>query len=221
MSYKILIVEDNALLVQTLEDILDAYGFTCKVAMCANEALKLCYEEKFDLYLLDVKLPDMSGFDILKALRDAKDDTPTIFLTSLSDKESLKEGFALGADDYIKKPFDLEEVIWRINALLSRTKGSIDTWLIIDEEFKLNTARKRLFQNETELDMHLKDIELLELLVQSRGHVVTKEMIYEKLWSCDKEANEGSLRVYINNLKKIFGKERIVNIRGIGYRFEA
>ena len=189
--------------------------------MCANEALKLCYEEKFDLYLLDVKLPDMSGFDMLKALRDAKDDTPTIFLTSLSDKESLKEGFALGADDYIKKPFDLEEVIWRINALLSRTKGSIDTWLIIDEEFKLNTARKRLFQNETELDMHLKDIELLELLVQSRGHVVTKEMIYEKLWSCDKEANEGSLRVYINNLKKIFGKERIVNIRGIGYRFEA
>lgn len=221
MSYKILIVEDNALLVQTLEDFLEESGFTCKTAMRAHEALKLCYEERFDLYLFDVKLPDMSGFDVLKALRDAKDDTPTIFLTSLQDKESLKEGFAMGADDYIKKPFDLEEVIWRINALLSRTKGSIDTWLSIDEIYKLNTARKRLFKNEQELDVHLKDIELLEILVHNRGYVVTKEMIYEKLWSCSKEVNEGSVRVYINNLKKIFGKERIVNIRGIGYRFEA
>jgi len=221
MSYKILILEDNPLLVQTLEDFLEEYGFTCKTALRAKDALKLCYEEKFDLYLLDVKLPDMNGFDFLKALREAKDDTPTIFLTSLQDKESLKEGFSIGADDYIKKPFDLEEVIWRINALLSRTKGSIDTWLIIDEIYKLNTARKRLFKSEQELDVHLKDIELLEILVHNRGYVVTKEMIYEKLWSCSKEVNEGSLRVYINNLKKIFGKERIVNIRGIGYRFEA
>ena len=221
MSYKILIVEDNALLVQTLEDFLEESGFTCKTAMRANDALKLCYEEKFDLYLLDVKLPDMSGFDILKALRDAKDDTPAIFLTSLQDKESLKEGFAMGADDYIKKPFDLDEVIWRINALLSRTKGNMDMWLRIDETYKLNTARKRLFKNDIEMDIHLKDIELLELLVQSKGHVVTKEMIHEKLWCCSEEVNEGSIRVYINNLKKIFGKERIVNIRRIGYRFEA
>ena len=153
MSYKILIVEDNALLVQTLEDFLEESGFTCKTAMRANDALKLCYEEKFDLYLLDVKLPDMSGFDILKALRDAKDDTPAIFLTSLQDKESLKEGFAMGADDYIKKPFDLDEVIWRINALLSRTKGNMDMWLRIDETYKLNTARKRLFKNDIEMDI--------------------------------------------------------------------
>jgi DNA-binding response OmpR family regulator len=221
MSYKILILEDNALLVETLEDFLGGHHFTCKSALCGKEALKWCYEEKFDLYLLDVKLPDMSGFDFLKALRTSNDTTPAIFLTSANDKASVQEGFLLGADDYIKKPFDLEELLWRMNALLARTKGSVDTWLVIDERYKLNVIRKRLYEGDRELDVHLKDIELLELLVQNRGLVVTKEMIYAKLWSCSEEMNEGSIRVYINNLKKIFGKDKIFNIRGIGYRFES
>ncbi len=220
MSYKILILEDNALLVETLEDFLSGHHFTCKSALCAKEALTLCYEKMFDLYLLDVKLPDMSGFDFLKALRVSNDTTPAIFLTSANDKASVQEGFLQGADDYIKKPFDLEELLWRINALLARTKGNSNTCLKIDERYTLNIVRKRLYEDEKELDVHLKDIELLELLVQNRGLVVTKEMIYTKLWSCSEEMNEGSIRVYINNLKKIFGKEKISNIRGIGYRFE-
>jgi len=96
----------------------------------------------------------------------------------------------------------------------------VDDWLSIDEAYKLNLARKRLFCNKEELDINLKDFELLYLLVKERGNVVTKEMIHERLWSSSEEINEGSIRVYINNLKKIFGKEVIVNIRGIGYRFE-
>lgn len=220
MSYKILLLEDNTLLLQTLEDFLSENGFTCTLTKCAKEALSACYEQKFDLYLLDVKLPDISGFDFLKELRDAGDNTPAIFVTSLNDKESLKEGFGLGADDYIKKPFDLEEVLLRINALIARTKGGSDAWLKIDKDYTLNRTRKRLFYHENELDLHLKDIELLELLLQNRGKVVTKEMIQERLWSSSEEVNEGSVRVYVNNLKKIFGKELISNIRGIGYRFE-
>ena len=220
MSYKILILEDNALLVETLEDFLGGHHFTCKSALCGKEALKWCYEEKFDLYLLDVKLPDMSGFDFLKALRTSNDTTPAIFLTSANDKASVQEGFLLGADDYIKKPFDLEELLWRMNAVLMRTKGNAHSWLVIDTIYKLDSVRKRLYENEQELDVHLKDIELLELLIQNRGLVVTKEMIYTKLWPYDEQANEGSIRVYVNNLKKIFGKESITNIRGIGYRFE-
>ena len=162
----------------------------------------------------------MNGFDFLKELRSAGDRTPAIFVTSLNDQESLTKGFMLGGDDYIKKPFDLEEMLLRIKALLSRAKGIIDDWLVIDEEYKLNLARKRLFYKKEELDINLKDFELLYLLVKERGNVVTKEMIHERLWSSSEEINEGSIRVYINNLKKIFGKEGIVNIRGIGYRFE-
>ena len=220
MSYKILILEDNTLLLQTLEDFLGEHDFLCTLASRGKEALKQCYENKYDLYLLDVKVPDLSGFDFLKELRASGDHTPAIFVTSLSDQESLTKGFMLGGDDYIKKPFDLGELLLRIKALLARANGIVDDWLLIDAEYKLNLARKRLFYGTQEFDLNLKDFELLYLLVKERGKVVTKEMIHERLWSSSEEINEGSIRVYINNLKKIFGKESILNIRGIGYRFE-
>jgi DNA-binding response OmpR family regulator len=220
VSYKLLILEDNALLLNTLEDFFLDNDFECVLVKNGKEALKRCFEEKFDLYLLDVKVPEMNGFDFLKELRSCGDRTPAIFVTSLNDQESLTKGFMLGGDDYIKKPFDLSELLLRIRAILARTKGIVDDWMAIDEEYKLNLARKRLFYKDEELDVHLKDFELLYLLVKERGHVVTKEMIHERLWSSAEEINEGSIRVYINNLKKIFGKECISNIRGIGYRFE-
>jgi len=220
MSYKLLILEDNTLLLNTLEDFLSGYGYECMLVKNGKEALKYCYEHKFDLYLLDVKVPEMNGFYFLRELRASGDYTPAIFVTSLHDQESLMKGFLLGGDDYIKKPFDLNELLLRIRAILTRTKGIVDDWLVIDTSYKLNLARKRLFYENEEVDIHLKDFELLCLLVKERGKVVTKEMIHEILWSSSEKVNEGSIRVYINNLKKIFGKESISNLRGIGYRFE-
>ena len=108
----------------------------------------------------------------------------------------------------------------RIKAVLGRSKGGVSDILQIDEQHQLDIARKRLYCNEEEVSLNLKDFELLHLLIQDRGKVVTKEMIKSSLWSSCEEINEGSIRVYINNLKKIFGKEAISNIRSIGYRFE-
>ncbi len=220
MSYRVLILEDNTLLLQTLEDFLLEHAFICTLVKSGKEALEACYQNSFDLYLVDVKVPDINGFEVLNALRHSGDRTPAIFITSLNDQESLTKGFLLGGDDYIKKPFDLQELLLRMKAILTRTKGFVDDWLIIDDEYKLNLARKRLFKGNVELDLNLKDFELLYLLVKERGHVITKEMIHNHLWNSCEEINEGSVRVYINNLKKIFGKEAIVNIRSIGYRFE-
>jgi len=220
MSYNLLILEDNALLIETLEDFLSDKGFTCTLTCNGQEALKVCYERRFDLYLVDVNVPKLSGFDFLKELRMAGDKTPAIFVTSYQDKASVLEGFALGGDDYIKKPFDLDELLMRIKAVLARTLGAQEGIVTINADFVLNIERKRLLYKNTEVDLHLKDFELLTLLVQNSGEVVTKEMIYDVLWSSSEEINEGSIRVYINNLKKIFGKESISNIRGIGYRFE-
>ena len=221
MSYNLLILEDNRLLSETLEDFLSEYGFACTLAYNGQDALKICYEERFDLYLLDVNVPYISGFEFLKELRKAGDKTPAIFVTSYNDKTSVLEGFNLGGDDYIKKPFDLDELLMRIKAVIARTKGDEESIIPINADYALNTERKRLLYRNAELDVHLKDFELLTLLVQNRGKVVTKEMIYDVLWSSSEEINEGSIRVYINNLKKIFGKESISNIRGIGYRFES
>ncbi len=218
MSYKILILEDNELLLETLDEFLSDSGYSVRLAKNGNEALNLTYDYDFDLFLLDVKVPDINGFEFLKQMRDIGCKTPAIFLTSLRDKDSLAEGFGQGADDYIKKPFDLDEVLFRIKAVLSRRVGKEDESRIFGN-FSINKERKRVFDGEVELDLNLKDYKLLCLLVENRGKVVTTEMIVDKLWK-NEVANIGSIRVYITNLKKIFGKDSISNIRGIGYRFE-
>jgi DNA-binding response OmpR family regulator len=216
--HKILVLEDNELLLSTLEEFLSEQGYIVKTAMLGEKALSLSYKEDFDLFLLDVKVPDISGFEFLKQMRESGDNTPAIFLTSLRDKKSLSIGFELGGDDYIKKPFDLEELLFRVKAVLSRGENS-DELLKISERFYLDIKRKRLLKDGNDLNINLKDFQLLKLLVQDRGRVVTMEMIIEKLWK-NEEANIGSLRVYITNLKKIFGKNTITNLRGLGYKFE-
>ena len=218
MSHKILLLEDDELFCETLEDFLEEEGFDVDLAHEGREALQKSYNNVYDLYLLDVKVPHINGFDFLKMLRDAGNDTPAIFITSLKEMQDLSKGFLVGADDYLKKPFELEELLLRINAVLRR-KGIVDLFEI-DSDFTLDIKRKRLYKNSKEIPLNLKDIQLLILLVQNRGKVVTKEMILDTLWSSEENASYGSIRVYINNLKKIFSKEKIVNIRGIGYKFE-
>lgn len=216
---KILSVEDDELLLETLEDFLSIKNHEISSARGGKEALEMCYKKSYDLYLWDVNLPDVSGFECLKLLRESGDKTPAIFITSATDKNSLERGFRNGADDYIKKPFDLDELNLRIQAVLSRS-GKQDTLVKIDDNFSINPTRKMLLCNDKEYHINQKDFELLVLLVENRGLIVTKEMISESLWSVSQNTNYGAIRVYVNNLKKIFGKKAITNIRGVGYRFE-
>ncbi|NOX14958.1 MAG: response regulator transcription factor [Epsilonproteobacteria bacterium] len=218
MLDKILVLEDNQLLAETLEEYLSDNNYMVKIATRGEEALNLCFNEHFNLFLLDVKVPDISGFDFLKEMRSTGFNTPAIFLTSLRDKESLQKGFELGGDDYIKKPFELDELLYRVKAVLARGK-EVSDMIKIDKHFNLDKKRKRLLRDGIDLALNLKDFELLELLVLDRGKVITIEMIIDKLWK-NEVANIGSIRVYVTNLKKIFGKDSISNIRGVGYRFE-
>lgn len=216
--YKILSVEDDLLLLETIEDFLQIKKYKVQGARSGKEALELCYKENFDLYLWDINLPDLDGIKCLQMLRDAGDRTPAIFLTSATNKKSIKSGFLAGGDDYIKKPFDLEELHLRILAILRRS-GADDAKIYIDENFAINPARKTLLKNNKAFHINPKDFTLLSLFVQNRGKIVTKDMIVNSLWSRSENINESSIRVYVNNLKKIFGKDSISNIRSIGYRF--
>ncbi len=218
MSYNILLLEDDELFCETLKDFLEEEGFLVESVRDGKSALDRVYEKSFDILLLDVKVPQINGFDFLKLLRDSGDETPAVFITSLTSIKDLSKGFLVGGDDYLKKPFELEELLIRINALLKRNKK--DDLIKIDEEFVLDIKRKQLYKNGKVLDLHLKDIQLLTLFVKNRGKVVTKEMILETLWPRE-EPSFGAIRVYVNNLKKIFSKDKIKNIRGIGYKFEA
>lgn len=215
MATKILLLEDDKLFNETLEDFLEEEGFVIDTALDPYSALELSYNCNYDLYLFDVNLPYESGFDLLSKLRQSGDVTPTIFLTSRDDKTSLTRGFETGADDYMKKPIDLDELLLRIQALLRR---QIRKERVTIGEYSLDMVGKTLFHDNEALDVTKKAVELLVLLVKANGEVVSSEEIKNRLWAAGQNASDGSLRVYITQLKKYFSNN-IVNIRGIGYRW--
>lgn len=216
MSTKILILEDDALFNETLQDFLEEEGYLVDAVRDPYSALDFTYHSHYDLYLFDVNLPYESGFDLLAKLRQSGDVTPTIFLTSREDKASLKEGFGVGADDYMKKPIDLDELQLRIEALLRR---QIRTEIVTLGAYRLDVKNKRLYLDSDEVELTAKVIELLMLFIQSKGDVVTNDFIKEQLWTPSQMPSDGSIRVYVTQLKKLF-PEHISNIRGVGYRFE-
>jgi len=217
MAIKILLLEDEKLFNETLQDFLEEEGYELDCALDPYSALELTYKNIYDLYLFDVNLPYESGFDLLSKLRQSGDTTPTIFLTSRDDKASLKEGFEIGADDYMKKPIDLDELLLRISALMRR---QVRNEKLTIGEYSLDMLSKTLYRNDEALDVTKKAVELLVLLLQSNGEVVSSDEIKNRLWAAGKNASDGSLRVYITQLKKYFSNH-IVNVRGIGYRWIA
>jgi len=217
LSVKILLLEDDKLFNETLQDFLEEEGFDLDYALDPYSALELTYKHIYDLYLFDVNLPYESGFDLLHKLRQSGDTTPTIFLTSREDKASLTQGFESGADDYMKKPIDLDELLLRIAALMRR---QVRNEKIIIGDYSLDMRSKTLFLEDESLDVTKKAVELLVLLLQSKGEVVSTDEIKNRLWAAGQNASDGALRVYITQLKKYFS-EKIVNVRGVGYKWVA
>ncbi len=215
--HSVLLLEDDLLLGETVLDMLEDGGYRATWVKDGESAIEESYAEDFDLYLVDIKVPKVSGIDFLSMLREAEDTTPAIILTSYDDKQTLSDGFAAGCDDYIKKPFDMEELLLRIRAQLKRNKKEHKKILLNNVLFDME--RKRIYANGEEINLSQQCLKLLELFVRNRGETVAKEDIYAELWS-DEEPKDGVLRVYINQIKKIYGKESITNIRGVGYRFE-
>ncbi len=212
---KILLLEDDKLFSQSLSDFLQEEGFEVICAYDPLSAYELCYQEKFDLYLFDINLPFENGLIALEQLRKANDTTPTIFITSREDQDSLYKGFLLGADDYLKKPFDLEELLLRVKAILKR-HNKVEK--IVLGEYLLDKEQKGLFFKGKRVELSLKAYNLLEFLITNSPRAVSFEELYELLWP-NKEPSYASLRVYITKLKKYF-PNAIKTIRNYGYSFD-
>jgi len=217
----ILLLEDDELFALSLIDYLEEFSnVNITHASNSNTMLELIYENRYDLYLLDINLPDISGLDLLKEIRNATDETPTIFLTSFKDKETLKEGFENGADDFMTKPFDMDELILRINSLMKRVKKQNH---IILENVEFNFDNKEVKVDGKIVKFSLKALELFELFYQNNNAIVTKDMIINRLWNASESYSEGSIRVYVNSIKKLFPDTRVFNIsniKNIGYKIE-
>lgn len=208
--YKVLVLEDDTILSNTLKELLEMEGYEVLRAKNGNQALELSFENSFDLMLLDVNVPYINGFDFLKELRESGDETPAFFITALIDKNSLSRGFDAGCDDYIKKPFDFDELLIRINAKL-KIKSHLIKYKDIEYNVKENIVRK----NGTAIELQQVDKQILLCFLKNIGKIVDKDSLFELM---DKPTDT-ALRVHISKIKKSFALD-ITNIRGIGYKLE-
>lgn len=215
---KILYLEDDVNLSQAVKELLYEEGFDTVCVYDGEEALETIYRENFDIFLLDVNVPKLNGFQLLKDLRDANISTPAIFTTSFNSINDLANGYNSGADDYLKKPFELEELLFRIKALLKREYKNKEDLLLITKGVYFNTQTDTLIVNGKTVLLHLKEILLLKLLLKSKNKCVSFENIYQNVWSSENTYSEMSLRTYVKNLRKHIGKESIFSIKKVGYK---
>ena len=211
---KILLLEDDTVLAETLGELLRGEGFEVTHTTNGEEALEATYKERFDLLLFDVNVAYINGFELLKSLRESGDTTPAIFITALTDIDSLSYGFEVGADDYIKKPFDFDELLVRIQALLRKSYKTYKDSITLDE-FSFVIDKDELYKNGEFISLAPSELKITKLFFQNLDKTLQKEVILEYLGD-GKEVSEGALRVHINKLRKI--GLPITTIKGIGYR---
>jgi len=219
---KILLLEDDANLNETVTEFLEEEGHEVVSVYDGHEAQEKLYESKYDLLLLDINVPGINGLELLKESREGGIVAPAIFITSMDSVDDLERGFKSGCDDYIRKPFALKELKIRVETLLKRSFFHESKELIaIDDHISYDPRNGELVIDGESISLGNKESRLLKLFVKKEGEVLAHERIYEHLWDYDEEPSDTALRTYIKNLRKIIGKERIVSIKKQGYKFTA
>ena len=219
MKSKILLLEDDLNLSETVSEYLEECGFEVTCAYDGDQAIEFIYEHNYDLLLLDVNVPNKNGFEVLKEVRKNNKKTAAIFITSLNSMDSLEEGFNSGCDDYIRKPFELKELLIRVKTILKKEFSNKNELVQITPTITFNSISNELKDNGVEIKLNLKESKLLKFFLQHPNQLLSHEMIYDHVWEYDEEYSDNSLRTYIKNLRKILGKDRIVSLKKLGYRF--
>lgn len=207
---KILLLEDDTTLGETLHEMLIDAGYQSTWVSDGEAAAEAAYETGYDLYIFDINVPELNGFDLVQSLREAEDNTPTIFISAMSDIAAITKGFSVGADDYLKKPFYPQELLLRIEARFSRQKQ-----LIAYGDITYNPLTKEVMKEGHVLSLGEVQLPLLVLFITNIGRTLTKESLFELM----EHPSDNALRFAINKLKHTTGWN-IENIRGVGYRIE-
>lgn len=220
---KILVVEDNKKLLQTIEKELKKH-FEVECCEDGEEALYLIKQGIYDLVVLDLMLPSLGGIDILKNIRNNHIDTPVLILTAKESLDEKVEAFSIGANDYLTKPFYMEELVARIYAML-RTTGKLQTKNTLDfYDLHLDLSRRRVFYKNEEIELQNKQFNLLEYFLLNKGTILLKEQIYDRIRGMESDATIEIVEVYISNLRKIlskFGYDKCIKTkRKVGYMFD-
>ena len=218
---KILLLEDDIALSDIMSEYLEDNNFELDLVYDGEEALESAYESQYDLYIFDVNVPVLKGFDLLQTLRESGDTTPTIFVTSLNDIDDVSKGFESGADDYLKKPFELAELLLRIKNIQKRSFTQQRSTIIhIDKTITFDIETELLYTGEESVSLPQKELKLLKHFLKHPNEIITFDSLNEVLWDYDETPSSESLRAHIKNLRKHLTKDKIQNLRGLGYRFE-
>lgn len=217
MMIHILAVDDERPITELLRLSLSRAGYQCTCAYDGMEAANLIEHQAFDLILLDIMLPGIDGFELMDYIKTTG--TPVIFLTAKNAVADRVKGLRMGAEDYIVKPFDILELLARVDGVLRR-HGKLQTLLHI-EDLEINTLSMQVRRNGTVLPLTLKEYELLLLFAQNPGIVLSKAAIYERIWGGEYPESTRTVELHIQRMKKKLGWEhQIKPVYGMGYRLE-
>ncbi|WP_152351623.1 response regulator transcription factor [Brachybacterium subflavum] len=220
---RLLVVDDEPNIRDLLATSLRFAGFEVFTASTGNEAIREATEHQPDLVVLDVMLPDMDGFTVTRRLRDRGEQYPILFLTAKDDTKDKVQGLTVGGDDYVTKPFSLEEVVARIRAVLRRTHGgaedTVESALVVGD-LSLDEDSHEVYRGEIAIDLSPTEFKLLRYLMLNAGRVVSKTQILDHVWDYDWSGEVGIVESYISYLRRkidVIGDPMIHTKRGIGY----
>ena len=221
-KHKILLAEDDSNLGVLLCEYLQAKDYSADLAHDGEEAYNMFINDKYDLCIFDVMMPKKDGFTLAKEVRMANVEVPIVFLTARNVKEDILQGVKIGADDYLTKPFSMEELIMRIEAILRRTSGEspvLDVYKL--GRFRFDTQKQQLIDGDNIIKLTTKESELLKLLCTTANKVLERQVALKTIWVDDNYFNARSMDVYITKLRKHLKDDptvEIINVHGKGYK---
>lgn len=215
---KLLLVEDNEDIANNLKILLENELFVVNVAKNKKEAIKYISENEYDLYILDITLPDGNGFDIYED-SIKKISKPTIFLTAKDEEENIVKGLEIGAEDYITKPFSSRELLVRINKILSRYKKNN---IVKIKDIIVDTDKMVVYKKEEKINLTSLELKIFFLLISRINKVVTRESIIEHIWDwTGNDVNDNTVTVYLKRIREKLNSAIIITLKGIGYRIDS
>ena len=218
---RILVVEDEGNMRDIIRDYLTAHGLECDLARDGQEALELLEEADFDAVVLDVLMPGLDGFGVCRAVR-RHSAVPILFLTALGSEEDMLRGYALGADDYVTKPFSLAVLLAKLQVLIRRSRGQRRAGVLSCGAISLDTGSRRCQTAGQEVKLSPREYELLLCLMRNQGQVLSRPQLLDKVWGLDFEGDDRAVDVRIRSLRAALGKagRQIKTVFKAGYRLE-
>lgn len=220
---RIMLCEDDENLGMLLREYLEAKNYNVDLCVDGEEGLETFQQKKYDLCILDVMMPKMDGFTLAYKIREINSDVPFMFLTAKTLKDDVKQGFELGADDYITKPFSMEEVVFRIEAILRRVKGKKSSSSSIFQigKFTFDSKKQTLTYDNVQEKLTTKESDLLKLLASKQNELLQRDYALRAIWVDNNYYNARSMDVYITKLRKLLKDDpnvELINVHGKGYK---